>query len=134
MKAALIVLSLLLPLSSFAAFNPNSAYECQAEDGTKLLLNNEFSGPGKALVSGKGALYAVSAYDPDSHALAVALSSGPRALAKALSLRLNLAQEEITVRKEGAELVQYVYVPATLETTNLWKGGAELPAKCIQPL
>jgi hypothetical protein len=134
MKAALITLSLLLPLSSLAAFNPSSAYECQAEDGTKLLLNDEFSGPGKALVSGKGTLYTVSAYDPDSGSLSVALSTGPRAIAQALSLRLDLAHEEITVRKEGTETTQYVYVPAVLETTNLWKGNTELSAKCIQPL
>ena len=134
MKAALITLSLLLPLSCLAAFNPSSAYECQAEDGTKLLLNDEFSGPGKALVSGKGALYTASVYDPDSGSLSIGLSSGPRAIANTLSLRLDLAHEEMTRRKEGTEIVRYVYVPAVLEATNLWKGNTQVSAKCIQPL
>jgi len=126
------LLSCALSGTAFAGFDSKSAYECLAENGTRFLVNDSFSGEGKALVSGKRQpLYAVGVQNQQTGLLHVLVTSGER-LNDKYSLRLDVRNLEETSRLEGRDLVTYLYVPAELEAPSFWSGSQTVPAKCFQ--
>jgi hypothetical protein len=134
MKPAFFVALLALPLVSLSAhanFDPKGELTCHTQNGTKILINDEFAGSGRALVSGTRRAYYTAVIN-GSNGLSVLISAGQRALAPDYAIRLDTANGEVTTRKEGNEMAQFYYVPAQLVTTNLWSGEQVEAAKCIQ--
>jgi hypothetical protein len=135
MKPAMLAL-LALPLvslSAHAAFDPNAETTCHTQNGTKVLLNDEFAGKGHALVSGSKRNYYARALNV-SQVTEISLSTGLRAFAPDYTIRLDTANAEITTRKEGSEVTQFYYVPAQFVTTNMLYGNQVEGAKCLQPV
>lgn len=134
MKPAVFVALLALPLvslSAYADFDPAGEITCHTQNGTKILLNDEFAGRGHALVSGSKRNY-YARHSAVNQVTEINISTGLRALAPDYTVRLDTANAELTTRKEGGEVVRFYYVPAQFVTTALWSGNQVEGAKCIQ--
>lgn len=134
MKPAVFVALLALPLVSFSAragFDPNGEITCHTQNGTKILMNDEFAGKGRALVSGVNRTY-YARHLVVNQVTEISISAGIRSLAPDYTVRLDTANTELTTRKEGNEVAQFYYVPAQFVTTNFWSGNQTEGAKCLQ--
>lgn len=134
MKPAVIALALtLLPLSpALAEVDRKGQFNCQAENGKKILVNDEFTGRGRALISGMSRPFYAIPIDGPTGRLHFLISSGERAYAATYSLRLDTAMAEVTFRKEGKEFAEYYYVPADFVATNFWGKEEIVATKCFQ--
>lgn len=135
MKPAVFVALLALPLMSLSAqadFDPTGEITCQTQSGRKILLNDEFTGKGHALVSGSKRNYYARPLVVNQ-VTEIIISTGLRAMAPDYMVRLDTSNAELTARKEGNEVAQFYYVPAQFVTTNFWSGNQVEDAKCLQP-
>lgn len=134
MKPALFALALVLPVSSaLADFDPKGEIICRTGD-KKILINDEFAGKGRALVSGVRRTYYAAPVRNQNGDWSVMISTGQRAFAPEYTIRLDLANAEITTRKEGNEMAQFYYIPAQVVTTSFWSGDQTVSAKCLQEI
>lgn len=135
MKPAILVLTLLsLPLSSFAGLRADTEFTCETTSGLKILVNDAFAGKGHALVSGESRKYYALPVVTGGSVSQVAISAGMRAIAPDYVIHFDVANMELTSRKEGSVNKKYLFVPAKFETTRLWSGNDSVDATCIQPV
>lgn len=134
MKSAIFLALFALPLVSLSAragFDPTGEIICHTQTGKKILINDEFAGKGRALVSGVNRSY-YARHMVVNQVTEISISTGLRAMAPDYVVRLDTANAELTTRKEGNEVAQFHYVPAQFVTTNFWSGNQTEGAKCLQ--